>query len=112
MATIAATASFHRALDRASHPAIGVPMIRSKTVAMAASSSVSRIGDHSSAKLSIATPSPGRAVAELLDHANGILALEEVEKGTRSRALLAGLQQHGILQDRLMIFGGHHPARA
>ena len=45
----AATASFHRALDRASHHAIGVPMRRRSTVVVDASASVNLIGDQSSA---------------------------------------------------------------
>jgi hypothetical protein len=44
MATSAATASFQRACERASHHAIGVPMTRRMSVVVAASSSGSRTG--------------------------------------------------------------------
>src|SRR5262249_22483551 len=49
-ATTAATASFHRAFERASHHAIGVPTRRRRTVVIVASASVTRIGDQRSAK--------------------------------------------------------------
>src|SRR5262249_32835988 len=48
--TMAATASFQIALERANHQAIGVPTTRSNTVETVASSRVKRIGGQSSAK--------------------------------------------------------------
>src|ERR1700694_2383516 len=101
-ATTAATASFHRAFERASHHATGVPTMSRRTVVIDASASVSRMGDQRSSDPSMHNPvdlALLRPVSELLDHRRCFRTFQE--RHERPCRLVAGaiLQKHSILAD-------------
>src|SRR5262249_30343958 len=117
-ATTAATASFQRARERASHHAIGVPTTSRRMVVINASASVSRIGDQSSSKLSIAphslraVPALFNPVAEFLDHDQSLGALEEVEERTGGIVARSRREKHGVLPDGGVKICRNDPARS
>jgi hypothetical protein len=51
----------------------------------------------------------GDQIAEFLDDGRSFRPLQELDESLGRWVGFAGLQQHGILQDRRIVVGGHHP---
>ena len=110
-ATTAPTGPLSRERVRASHQAIGVPMISSRTVVSDASWMVSQMASKSAWFSGIGCGSL-QGVAERLDDRRGLRSLQILDERLRGRIVLALREDHRVLLDRLVQRLRHHPRRA